>query len=231
VPYYRADRRDGLTTVPADNLYEDGAFCRPDDCEGETAFAETAGGAVYGAATVLGSDLELLDLSQAEFADFLEHGDAICQKFHIYETDELPDYDPCPPPSNEYLGIIEDFDVSGEVRFCRPVPVKKVGEYWLISRELALINSLCRLEHQGRFVFPECRGLPKDNSRTCQERAVRAIFDGDAGAIQKHLVDDDDYLPASPVIDFIGVDEISVSLLVRMFDVEFWKERAALGGW
>ncbi len=225
MPYYRADRRDGLEVVKPAGLYDDGDFCRPDSCEAEVAFADSPGGAVYGAATQFFPELYSLD-EPKRFAKDLAKGERIVAKFHIYETDERPDYDPCVAQQAAMLGVVEDFDITGEVRYCRPVRVKKVGEFWLNLREVMFISTLGQLEHAFRFTFPECPDL---NDKACLAPAVSSMLEGDRAAIEAHLVPEVE--PLGSMFEETGCNEVLAQLIVEQLDREFWAERAALGWW
>lgn len=117
-------------------LYEDGGSTRPDGCTREIAFADSIGGALYGA-------LQYATHSRPapRHEDFGD--DLAVDIFTVYSTEEEPDYRPEASSTDNTLGVVADFDLMGEVRYCnRRVPVTAVCSSPITKHDIAVATSL-----------------------------------------------------------------------------------------
>jgi len=214
---YRADFRPGLAAMTPRELYGDGGACRPKHCEREIAFADSIGGAIYGAvqAREHGSPLP-------KYQDFFDK--KATHRVFVYALDNgvEPDYAPCPSSLDSVLQATTDFEIVGEERFCnRDVPVRLIGYYDVSEQDYALMHALLyKLTGYEFFDWEKAAmGYDEHDMRGYEEieRARERIVMGAEDII------DDLLLPQPMEIDFDlvggeGFDENAVMQFIERFE-------------
>lgn len=221
--YYRGDLRDGLISVEGRGHYDDGSG-RPEDCHKEIAFADSIGGAAYGAAQFLGSGF----YKEVDPKEFLYQD----TKFtvNIYKTDEKPDYRVEPKASDFSLDVTTDFDITGEVRFCdRQIPVNKVCSIDVTGHDIAVLQSLLHRGCQSTFfnlaplMSEKCHGQDEEygywqdmDCYTEYQNLLERIIRNDIPLMEETVLDERKP-PDFECEQLEGIDQWVAEILVEMF--------------
>lgn len=162
------------------SLYDDGNATRPSYCKTEIAFADSIGGAVYGA--LQNTTHELIDRGHGPPVHDWFGDDTQIDEYVIYGTGREPDYEPTPSFMDQALKVVDDFWMTGEVRYCNePVPVKVVCTVPITRHDYAVASSIIyHLYDKCHFDFDEI--LSDEEAMVAFER----VLAGDADFVAKY---------------------------------------------
>jgi len=236
--YYRGDTRYGLKVIQPRGLYDDGGSDRPKGCKAEIAFADSIGGAVYGAAQNITQPDYSTVVKQKDFGDKTP-----AFTVHVYEPviRDKPDYTPGPSSVNAMCGDTTDFMFTGEVRFCdKKIPVKKVCSCEITKHDLAILQSYLYKNYEkehadfNKALSPRCKKAFEKNDfgdMTCWdefEKIKKAFILGDEDIIKKVILpearqrEESDYMMDC---GNIGFDDSVILALINKFEHQCEKQR------
>jgi hypothetical protein len=227
--YYRADTRKNIRVASPVGLYPvSDSGGRPKNCKKEIAFADSIGGALYGAMQNLTSE----DDRDVKPQDFL----STKKKFtlYVYSTDAEPTYEVQPSAMLDVLHEAPDYSVTNEVRYCdKDVPVKKVCSCDIQQRDIAIVGGLLYVDKDTEY-FDWSKAMPEMcnkeekrlgywESQECYnavEKLQLRVVAGDEKLIKKILLKKP--MPMEENIDVFdavtGIDTYIADELVRVLE-------------
>jgi len=195
--YYRGDTRDNLHIGSPKELYPySDSGGRPKNCKKEIAFADSIGGAVYGATQNILSE----EVREAKPKDFLDMKKTFT--VYVYQTDKEPTYAVETSGFSSMTNCSTDYHVTGEVRYCdKDIPIKKVCKCDITKHDEAVIKTM--LYHNAdKEYFDWSKGMHEHcgkeekefgywQSMDCwnaYEKMRRKVIEGDIPLIKKILL-------------------------------------------
>ena len=176
--FYRADMRPDIETFVSKEFYKDGDLhlrnLRKKKPKGEIAFADSIGGAVYGAVQFRHHEA-MEDIVPEDFLD-----DDVEYYIHIYGTNKQYDYSPETSQIDSWLNTEDDLGVTGEVRYFDEVPVRYLGKIPITKAEIAILSTLI---YKGRTVADFDFEVEGD-----YDKGIESVIAGDKEFIRKHLL-------------------------------------------